>query len=362
MPKPEFSDRVKDLILKARIVSFATWHDTHPAEAIALVQAADDQRRYLSDADLADLAKLAPAQARLMPVAKRLRDQVADIVDEARAGVLAKFPTITEPGGGLYPPERADACWRDFWQFLRCITYGIAGQRVDYTSAPGLEAMQRLYQELQVPLDAMVLGLEGIKAASLKRIQSEISLTVSTNGLSESDLETLPQYFDHLIDRLRQFLPTANSSQRMLLAHNFTLTDGRLPALSRDQFAQVFVAGFAADPTVQVRPLSHPHWMIEILFPAAGDPAEIGSRCAHLLAQARYSQAPPHTTMPQVLVLGGCKTTPVTQATPGGLQTGEWGVDVVETDSEADFLAAMGWEQAIATKPSGTLFKVNYSG
>ena len=27
--------------------------------------------------------------------------------------------------------------------------------------------MQLLYQELQVPLDAMIVGLEGIKAASL---------------------------------------------------------------------------------------------------------------------------------------------------------------------------------------------------
>ena len=127
-----------------------------------------------------------------MPVAKLLRDQVTDIVDEARSGVLAAFPGILEPGGGLYPPARAQACWRDFWQFLRCITYGIAGQHSQYTRAEGLHYMRLLYQELQVPLDAMVRGLEGIKTASLKRIDP-------------AQYEILLPYFDHLIEQLDAF-------------------------------------------------------------------------------------------------------------------------------------------------------------
>jgi hypothetical protein len=121
-----------------------------------------------------------------------LRDQVVEIVDEARAGVLVRFPSILEPGGGLYPPERADACWRDFWQFLRCITYGIAGQQTQYTSESGLHHMRLLYEELHVPLDAMVLGLEGIKSASLKRVPLE----------QQSELAP---YFDHLTQQLDRF-------------------------------------------------------------------------------------------------------------------------------------------------------------
>jgi hypothetical protein len=186
MTKPQLSEKVLELIQKARIVSFATWQDTHSVEAIAQFQAADDEARYLTDADL---QQVAPAIA---VVVQQLRDQVVEIVNESRAKVLATFPNITQPGGGLYPAERADACWRDFWHFLRCITYGIAGQHTDYTSSEGLRSMNLLYQELKVPLDAMVIGLEGIKTASLSRIESQ-------------NQTSLAPYFDHLIEQLKQF-------------------------------------------------------------------------------------------------------------------------------------------------------------
>lgn len=186
------SEAIKDLIKKARIVSFEAWQSTHPAAAVALFQAADDQGRYLSDADIEQLETLAPDRARFLLVAQQLRDQVNDIVNEARAQVLAAFPTITQPNGGLYPPERADACWRDFWHFLRCITYGIAGAHTEYTSPTGLHYMRLLYQELQVPLDAMLVGLAGIKTASLKRVEPD------------RQAELAP-YFDHLITQLNQF-------------------------------------------------------------------------------------------------------------------------------------------------------------
>jgi hypothetical protein len=186
------SDAVKELIVKARIVSFATWRSTHPPTAIAIFQQADDNRLYLTDEELDRLATIAPESSALIPVARLLRDRVVEIVDEARSAVLAGFPGILAAGGALYPPERAQACWRDFWQFLRCITYGIAGQHVDYTSDAGLHYMRLLYQELQVPLDAMVVGLEGIKAASLRRIDP-------------AQHEILLPYFDHLIAKLDEF-------------------------------------------------------------------------------------------------------------------------------------------------------------
>ncbi|WP_427158690.1 phycobilisome protein [Aliinostoc sp. HNIBRCY26] len=192
MTQPQLSDKVRELIQKSRIVSFATWTNTHPPEAIELFQTADNEGRYLTDEDLQQIQLLAPATTALITVTQNLRDRVTEIVDEARNDVLAKFPDITQPGGGLYPAVRADACWRDFWHFLRCITYGITGQHTDYTSPEGLHYMQLLYKELQVPLDAMVVGLEGIKAASLKRIETE-------------QQATLAPYFDHLIEQLKQF-------------------------------------------------------------------------------------------------------------------------------------------------------------
>lgn len=192
MTKSQLSDKVQELIQKARIVSFATWHDTHPTAAIQLFQAADDQGRYLTDEDLQEIQQITPLTIVPMSAVQQLRDRVSEIVDEARAGVLQTFPDITQPGGGLYPAARADACWRDFWHFLRCITYGIAGQHTDYTSAEGLHYMQLLYQELQVPLDAMVVGLEGIKTASLQRMEAK-------------QHAILAPYFDQLIEQLKSF-------------------------------------------------------------------------------------------------------------------------------------------------------------
>ncbi|MBH8553526.1 phycobilisome protein [Nostocaceae cyanobacterium CENA357] len=192
MIKPQLSEKVQELIQKARIVSFATWHNTHPAAAIQLFQIADDQRRYLTDDDCQQLQKLVPDTAELILVTQILRDRVNDIVDEARTEVLKTFPNITQSGGGLYPPERAEACCRDFWHFLRCITYGIAGGHTDYTSAESLHYMQLLYQELRVPLDAMVVGLEGIKVASLQCLEPQ-------------QQEIFAPYFDHLIGQLQQF-------------------------------------------------------------------------------------------------------------------------------------------------------------
>ena len=87
---------------------------------------------------------------------------------------------------------RAEACWRDFWHFLRCISYGIAGVSIDYTSQKGMSFMEQLYQELQVPLDAMVLGLENLKFYSLQEFAAE----------KRSDLEP---YFEQLINQLKQF-------------------------------------------------------------------------------------------------------------------------------------------------------------
>ena len=182
------SPRVKELIVKARIVSFDGWQNEFGEGAIALLQSADDERVYLDDAGLKDM----PAGN----ISRYLRDHANAIVDAARAQVLAQFPGITESGGGLYPVARAEACWRDFWHFLRCITYGIAAQRTDYTSATGLSYLEQLYQELQVPLDAMVYGLQALKTASKEQLAKQ-EFTIPD--------EQIEPYFEHLIIALSRF-------------------------------------------------------------------------------------------------------------------------------------------------------------
>jgi Phycobilisome protein len=186
------SEQVMMLISKSRIMDFQAWSGDHSPETIAMFQAADDAKLYLNDQQLEVLMQLDPKRGAALNTVGLLRDRAAQIIDEARTGVLLAFPEILEPGGGLYPSERAKACWNDFWQFLRCITYGIAGSEPNYTSALGLHHMELLYRELSVPLDAMIVGLKGIKKASLNQSSSEQQVN-------------LAPYFDHLIEQLEGF-------------------------------------------------------------------------------------------------------------------------------------------------------------
>jgi Phycobilisome protein len=186
----QLSDRARALIQQARIVSFESWQTTHSPAAIAIFQAADDQYRYLTSADLQQLKVFLPQFAAAYLSVEQLQQQVNEIVTQARHQVMLSFPGIMQPGGSLYPAERAESCWRDFWHFLRCITYGIAGQQTHYTSPAGLEAMRLLYQELAVPLNAMNVGLAAIKTASLERLDQP---------------EQCAPYFDHLLLQMSQF-------------------------------------------------------------------------------------------------------------------------------------------------------------
>ncbi|HIK06199.1 MAG TPA: DUF2656 domain-containing protein [Trichormus sp. M33_DOE_039] len=152
----------------------------------------------------------------------------------------------------------------------------------------------------------------------------------------------------------------------MLLAHNFDVSSEIVPALSREEFAEVFQAGLSAYEHLQCRLVNHPHWTVEILFPTNEfSPQQVGNLCAQALAEKRRttvgrspSQQISTDTFPEILILGGIKTTPPTSDSPDALQPGNWGVDVVETRSGEAFLQAIAWDATIAQKPADSIFKV----
>lgn len=185
------SEKAQELIKKSRIVSFSSWR-YHPLAVVAIFQQADDEDRYLTDEEMAQITEIAPSLQHSLEQARLLKDNATEIIDRARAEIKAAYPHISEPGGALYPPIRAEACWRDFWHFLRCISYGIAGQSTDYTSDKGLAYMEELYREMQVPLNAMTLGLKNLKVYALKQFEP-------------TEAKNLAPYFDHLIERMEQF-------------------------------------------------------------------------------------------------------------------------------------------------------------
>jgi hypothetical protein len=145
-------------------------------------------------------------------------------------------------------------------------------------------------------------------------------------------------------------------SGRMLLSHNFAMTDDRVKPLDRAAFAAIFIEGLTADGIVG-QLIENPHWIVDLRFDPTVISAQIvGDRCAQVLRDARQLETP--AILPQFLILGGLKSTPPTSPSPLALQPGEWGVDVVETADGDSFLAGIGWAATIATRDPATIFQV----
>ncbi|NER34343.1 MAG: DUF2656 domain-containing protein [Oscillatoria sp. SIO1A7] len=149
-----------------------------------------------------------------------------------------------------------------------------------------------------------------------------------------------------------------SETTRMLISHNFDLPEDSFRKFSREEFTQIFADGFSQYPEVQCRQLSHPHWIVEILFPKVFSPPQIGEICAGALAQSRSKDKGEGEPGRDILILGGLKKTPPTSDSPETLQPGEWGVDGVETLSADRFLSAIAWNEKTAGKTIENVFKV----
>ena len=146
----------------------------------------------------------------------------------------------------------------------------------------------------------------------------------------------------------------------MLLSHNFDLRHSELPALTREDFAQVFIDGLEQKEEIKCSYIENPHWVVEIIFPTDKfEPKEIGQMCGEILTSKRKSQQSSKLTT-DTLILGGRKTTPATSMSPTSLRTGEWGVDVVETLQADTFLASINWDTLSADKPKDGIFKLEF--
>ncbi|GBF81047.1 DUF2656 domain-containing protein [Aphanothece sacrum] len=152
---------------------------------------------------------------------------------------------------------------------------------------------------------------------------------------------------------------TTFQTGRMFLSHNFDISEDIFPQLSREEFTQVFTEGLSAYTQIKCRQLNHPHWIVEIVFSSDYfSPSEIGSLCSKVLLEKRISQTTTDSYLPDILILGGVKTTPALNDSTDTLQTGEWGVDVVETESAEKFLVAIEWEEKTANKTINDVFKI----
>ena len=146
------------------------------------------------------------------------------------------------------------------------------------------------------------------------------------------------------------------TTTRMLLSHNFDITDAAIPALSRVAFTDVFVQ--ALEDCGTCRLVDNAHWVVEVRFEENQfTPAQMGDRYVQALASARRSTLRGNTQFPEILALGGLKSTPPMSNSPDALQMNEWGVDIVETVNAETFLAGLGWDGTVSSRAPGTIFK-----
>ena len=152
---------------------------------------------------------------------------------------------------------------------------------------------------------------------------------------------------------------TESRTGRMLLSHNFDMPEGVFRPLSREDLTLVFAEGLSQYPQIKCRQLNHAHWMIEVLFSTNEfSPPQVGEFCAEALVNKRMSQGKTDAYFPDILILAGLKKTPPLSSDVEALQPGQWGVDLVETQSADSFLMAMGWEEKTSGKSIEDVFKV----
>ncbi|MGB7251398.1 MAG: DUF2656 family protein [Phormidesmis sp.] len=173
------------------------------------------------------------------------------------------------------------------------------------------------------------------------------SVAVQPNNLAKPTKST------YLNKRLTM---AVNLDGRMLLSHNFALTEDEVHPLNRKEFAAVFSQGLSSQAGITCALIDNPHWVVETRYETSQyTPQAVGQLCADVLAKYRVEHRKKGF---YIMALGGLKTTPPTGG-PTSLQTGEWGVDIVETRAPEEFLEEINWDHLAGTKPPESVFRID---
>lgn len=157
------AQRIKDLALRSKVCGLSE-DPGLPLHLRELIQVADQSKRLLHDDEIQLCCDWSGEEA--APLTE-LHRHVSDLVNKARADLLKEQPELVQPGGKLFPEDRAEACWRDCFHFLRVSLYGAALQRTEITDSNGMRCLAELYSLLDVPVPALLLALECLRQRSV---------------------------------------------------------------------------------------------------------------------------------------------------------------------------------------------------
>ena len=154
-----------------------------PQATRSIIEGADQAQRQLSSDELTTICQVSGIEGSL---ADNLIQRSDQLVNQARAHLIETQPHLVQPGGALHPEDRADACWRDCWNFLRVITYAVACNQSCFTNPSGMAALRELYRRMNVPIEGMNIALGQLKEKAL-------------DGVSRSnDRQLIRDCFQHL--------------------------------------------------------------------------------------------------------------------------------------------------------------------
>ena len=179
---------LKTLVQTAQVQGLSLNQDL-PQATRRILERADQAQRQLSSDELTTICQVSGIDVSL---ADNLIQRSDQLVNQARAHLIATQPHLVQPGGALHPEDRAEACWRDCWNFLRVITYAVACNQSCFTNPSGMAALRELYRRMNVPIEGMNIALGQLKEKALE-------------GVSRSnDRQLINDCFQHLKDQLNK--------------------------------------------------------------------------------------------------------------------------------------------------------------
>ena len=156
----------KTLVQTAQVQGLSLNQDL-PQATRSILERADQAQRQLSSDELTTICQVSGIDVSL---ADNLIQRSDQLVNQARAHLIATQPHLVQPGGALHPEDRAEACWRDCWNFLRVITYAVACNQSCFTNPSGMAALRELYRRMNVPIEGMNIALGQLKEKALEGV------------------------------------------------------------------------------------------------------------------------------------------------------------------------------------------------
>ena len=154
-----------------------------PQATRSILERADQAQRQLTSDELSTIHQVSGIDGSL---ADNLIQRSEQLVNQARAHLIETKPHLVQPGGALHPEDRAEACWRDCWNFLRVITYAVACNQSCFTNPSGMAALRELYRRMNVPIEGMNIALGQLKEKALEGV------------LRSNDRQLIRDCFQHL--------------------------------------------------------------------------------------------------------------------------------------------------------------------